>query len=525
MAGANRNSEPSGRTRPGSPPTIRDVATAAGVDRSTVSRTFTASSSRVPIAPETRERVMEAARRLGYRPNPLARGLAGARTMLIGAVLRDFSDPFFTDAIEVLAAEAVNHHYNIVVGGQGRGQKGLSLNAVLETRYCDAIIMVGDLEDQPTLLDDLRASPLPVVALWQGVSPLEFRSVDVDNRAGTMIGLRHLGDLGHERIGFVSASLPGPNWQREQAYVEFMKANFGGVPEGYVQRVSNSLAGGEAALRAFLELPEPPTALATSTDLSAVGVLHAAHAAGLVIPDEMSVVGWDDLTISAFTVPGLTTLKMPTTQIVAEGVRIAVELAQDPSASREPSVISFEPTLIVRESTAPPGGRRAGSNSTPGLSGEVATAVATSIGSPRADGHAVRAGSAATETAVRVDVPDADVVAAEQDEVAFAIPVEPGQALGGALAPGIRVTVVAVANAPGDGPQSAPKILGRNLRVIALRTYSGRPFHSDPSEGVDAERLGSVVLAIPAGQLAAFAMAAASAKFFIALADTRSGDY
>jgi hypothetical protein len=390
---------------------------------------------------------------------------------------------------------------------------------VLETRYCDAIIMVGDLEDQPTLLRDLRASLLPVVALWQGVSPLEFRSVDVDNRAGTMIGLRHLGDLGHERIGFVSARLPGDNWQREQAYVEFMKSNFGGVPEGYIQRVSNSLAGGEAGLAAFLDLPEPPTALATSTDLSAVGVLHAAHASGLVVPDQMSVVGWDDLTISAFTVPGLTTLKMPAAQIVAEGVRIAVELVTDPTASREPSVICFEPTLIVRESTAPPHGRRA----EPTFSAKrraipPETAVSVPVGE-------MTEGTEGTEGTDVADV--AEVAAPASDEFAFAIPVDAAHALGGAIAPGTRVTVVAVPNPSSSrgGSQAEAAILGTNLRVIALRSHTGHPFRHDDAGGVESEALGSVVLAIPAAQLGAFAQAAASSRFYLAMTDPNNGDF
>jgi len=334
---------------------MRDIAIASGVSQSTVSRVLNDAPTRIPIAAETRERVAATARRLGYRPNPLARGLRGAPTMLIGAIMRDFSDPFFADAIEALAVEATNHDYNIVVGGQGRWQEGLALTTVLETRHCDALIMVGDLEDQPRLLADLRNSLLPVVALWQGISPLEFPTVDVDDRAGTILGLQHLVGLGHERIGFISARLPGDNLQREQAYIEFMKDRFGRLPDGYVQQVPNSLAGGESALRALLKLAEPPTAVATSTDLTAVGVLHAAYGLGRTVPSGLSVVGWDDLTIAAYTVPGLTTLRMPTHEIVAEGVRIAVELARDAHASREPRVKFYEPTLIIRESTAPPG--------------------------------------------------------------------------------------------------------------------------------------------------------------------------
>lgn len=348
------NGRPAAYQHSVAPPTMHDIAVASGVSRSTVSRILNDSPSRIPIAAETRARVEAAAHRLGYRPNPLARGLRGAATMLIGAIMRDFSDPFFADAIEALAVEATNRGYNIVVGGQGRWQQGLSLDTVLETRHCDALIMVGDLEDQPRLLADLRHSMLPVVALWQGVSPLEFPTVNPDDRNGTVIGLEHLVSLGHEQIGFVSAELPGNNMQREEAYVEFMRGRFGDLPDDYVQRVPSSLAGGEAALHRLLNLAEPPTAVSASTDISAVGVLHAAYRLGRNVPRELSVVGWDDLAIAAYTIPGLTTLRMPTHDIVAEGVRLAVQLARDASASREPTVKFFEPTLIVRESTAPP---------------------------------------------------------------------------------------------------------------------------------------------------------------------------
>jgi DNA-binding LacI/PurR family transcriptional regulator len=335
--------------------TMRDIASIAGVSQSTVSRVLNDAPTRVPIAPETRERVTLAARRLGYRPNPLARGLRGASTMLIGAVVRDFSDPFFAAAIEALAIEAMARGYNVVLGhAHGRVDEGLALTAVLETRHCDAIVMLGDMQDQPRLLDDLRNTAVPVVALWQGTSPLEFPTINVEERSGIVAGLGHLTGLGHKRIAFVSGRLPGDNWQREDAYVEFMRGRFGAVPDGYIQRVPNTLAGGEAALRVFLQRADTPTAVATSTDLVAVGVLHAAYNLGCTVPTELSVVGFDDLVLAAHTVPALTTLRMPISEIVAEGVKLAIDLARDPSAPRDPRVKLFEPRLVVRQSTAPP---------------------------------------------------------------------------------------------------------------------------------------------------------------------------
>jgi DNA-binding LacI/PurR family transcriptional regulator len=334
---------------------MRDIARVAGVSQSTVSRVLNDAPTRVPIAADTRERVMVAARDLGYRPNPHARSLRGASTMLIGAVVRDFSDPFFATVIEALAVEAMARGYNIVLGhAHGRVDEGIALTTVLETRHTDAIVMLGDMQDQPRLLDDLRHSAVPVVATWQGTSPLEFPTVDVDERAGIIAGLDHLIELGHERIAFVSGRLPGDNRQREDAFTEFMGARFGGVREGYVQPVDNSLAGGEAALRALLGLADPPTAVVTSTDLVAVGVLHAAYSLARTVPDELSVVGFDDLLLAAHTVPALTTLRMPIAEIVNESIELAIAFARDPGLSREPRVVDFKPTLVVRQSTSRP---------------------------------------------------------------------------------------------------------------------------------------------------------------------------
>jgi len=334
---------------------MRDIAAAAGVSPSTVSRVLNDAPSRVPIAADTRERVTRAAVNLAYRPNPLARALRGAPTMLLGAVVRDFSDPFFAGALEALAVEAMAHGYNIVLGHvQGRQQEGLALTAVLESRHCDAIILLGDMQDQPQLLADLRDTNGPVVALWQGRSPLRFPTVDVDDRAGIAIGLEHLVQLGHERIGFVSARLPGDNPAREESFIKFMTGRFGGVLDGYVQRCESTLAGGDAALKALLGLPESPTAIACATDVAAVGVLHGAHSLGVTVPDELSVVGYDDLMFAPYLVPALTSLRMPTAEMVAEAVRTAVELVRDRAASRAPRKTVFEPTLIVRDSTRPP---------------------------------------------------------------------------------------------------------------------------------------------------------------------------
>jgi DNA-binding LacI/PurR family transcriptional regulator len=336
--------------------TMRDIAQAAEVSQSTVSRVLSGVTTTVPIAQETRQRVMTAAQQLGYRPNPLARGLRGASTNLLGAVVRDFSDPFFAGAIEALVVESMAHGYNVVLGhAPSGGSEAVALTTVLETRHTDAVIVLGDMREHPGMLDELRQSHVPVVALWPGSGPREFPTADADDRAGIEAGLEHLEALGHKRIGFVSADLPVGYRVREDAYLGFMRHRFGGVPAGYLRHCPNTLAGGDAALRELMALPEPPTAVAASTDLVAMGVLHAAHSLGVTVPEQLSVVGFDDILIAAHTVPALTTLRMPIAEIVNHAVAKAVSLARELGGEQgDPSVAVFKPELVVRDSTAPP---------------------------------------------------------------------------------------------------------------------------------------------------------------------------
>src|SRR6266545_4675168 len=148
---------------------MRDVATATGVSQSTVSRVLSGAPTVVPIAPDTRERVLAAARRLGYRPNPLARGLRGSSTMLLGVIVREITDPFFAGAIEAVTVEAGRRGYNVVLGhAHARADEAIALWGVLEARHCDAIVLLGDMRDQPRLIEDLADARAPVVALWQG---------------------------------------------------------------------------------------------------------------------------------------------------------------------------------------------------------------------------------------------------------------------------------------------------------------------------------------------------------------------
>ena len=335
---------------------MMDIARVAGVAQSTVSRVLNNADSPVAFAPETRDRVLTAAQQLGYRPNPLARGLRGAPMMLIGAIVRDISDYFFVTAIEALVLEASSRGYQVVLGhARGRAAEAIALTAVLETRHCDAIIVLGDMRDQPRLRDDLKSVSVPVIGMWQGTASSGIPVVNVDNRVGINAVLDHLTALGHRRIAFVGGRT-GDSKERRAAYLEYMHAIGQELPSEYLQHAANDPAAGAAALRALVRLPEPPTAIAASTDVLAIGVLHAAHQLGIRVPSDLSVTGFDDIRLAAFTVPSLTTVRMPIGAMMARAVDMAVHgLTLGPRGRRS---LRITPSLVTRDSTDRPVGGR-----------------------------------------------------------------------------------------------------------------------------------------------------------------------
>ena len=382
---ASTDTDGAGRTRP---TTMKDIALATGVSRSTVSRILNDAPLTVPIAADTRERVLAMARDLGYHPNPLARALRGAPTMLLGAIVRDITDPFFAGAIEAVSVEARALGYNIVLGhAHTQATEALALATMLEARQCDAILLLGDMGDQPTLLSDLRDTHVPVVALWQGSELDVTPAVNVDNRAGVAGAVAHLRALGHRRIAFIGGRMLGDIRERQAAYAE-ATADLPETRDDYVRNVANTPADGEAALLELMALSPRPTAIVASTDALAIGVLRGAGVRGIRVPEELSVVGFDDIAMAAFTVPALTTVRMPTAAMAAAAIGIAVgsgdgegprgeadagrSAAEDATTaggsvdagvggSAGPTLIRrgrslvqlFRPELIVRESTGP----------------------------------------------------------------------------------------------------------------------------------------------------------------------------
>jgi DNA-binding LacI/PurR family transcriptional regulator len=337
------------------PVTMKDVAEAAGVAQSTVSRILNDVAERIPISVETRERVQAIATQLDYRPHPFARALRGAPTMLLGAVVRDITDAFFASALAALSNAARERGYALVLGdARAKAAEALALTAVLEERQCDAIVLVGDLRNEPRLVEDLRGARIRVVALWHGTERRgrPFPTVGVDNRAGVRAAMDHLTSIGHRNIAFVGTDALGDMQERLSAYREYCALSDLASTKSYVRLVANKISSGERALATLWALSPRPTAIVAANDTLALGLVHAAFEGNIAVPDDLSIVGFDDVPLAAAAVPGLTTLRMPTAEIVAAGVELAIGTADWPRDFQDLAPTVFQPKLIVRRSTA-----------------------------------------------------------------------------------------------------------------------------------------------------------------------------
>jgi DNA-binding LacI/PurR family transcriptional regulator len=184
--------------------------------------------------------------------------------------------------------------------------------------------------------------------LWQGTQTTGVPSVRVDNDAGIRSILDHLIALGHQRIAFLGGSRLGDIKEREDTFVKHLSRLREPLREGYIQHGPNEPGTSVAALERVLALPEPPTAVVASTDVLAIGLLHAAYERGVRVPDQLSITGFDDIPVAEFTVPTLTTVRMPVRDIVEQAVRMALD---DPEHAREAPPPVLQPALIVRAST------------------------------------------------------------------------------------------------------------------------------------------------------------------------------
>lgn len=353
---------------PARPPTIEDVAQAAGVSRALVSLVIREQPN---VSEKRRRRVLDAIAQLGYRPNAMARSLASRRTRVVGVVLDDLRNPFFADiaaGIEQLAAEA-GYQLLFASGGRDPARESNAVDALLEYRV-DGIILVS-----PRLpaADIVRTSAeVPMVVTGREVRGAGASFVVTNERAGVEQVLDHLVGLGHSQLALVGAGQWAGGVQRRICYTRGMKQR--GL-EHHIQLIHGDATeeAGRRAAHELLEAETLPTAIFAGNDLMAVGVLGALNQAGVAVPEEISIVGYDNISLADFAHMSLTTVDQPRLEIG----RVALELLLDRIGGVQARTTRrIEPTLVVRSTTGPPRGDTAPTKA-PDLTSQARRAGAT----------------------------------------------------------------------------------------------------------------------------------------------------
>ena len=327
--------------------TIREVAESAGVSYATVSHVI--NNTRL-VSPETRERVLAAMDALNYRPNALARSLRQGKTNTLGLVLPDSANPFFAEISRSIEDEAFKKGYSVFLcNTELDTQRELFYVDVLSKKQVDGIVFVAA-GDQADSLEFLVGRNMPVVMIDREVPSVEVDAVLTDNQLGGYLATRHLLELGHQRIACISGpSSITPSAERMIGYRKALEE--AGLPydEKLILRGDYHAQSGMEITHSILKMNPRPTAIFALNDLMALGALRAAAEDGCTVPEDLAVVGYDDLEIARFTNPPLTTIAQPKKEIGVKAIELLVDRIS--RKDRSPTRLVLPPELIVRRST------------------------------------------------------------------------------------------------------------------------------------------------------------------------------
>jgi DNA-binding LacI/PurR family transcriptional regulator len=326
---------------------IFEVARSAGVSIATVSRVANGSDR---VRPRTEARVRAAMERLGYRPHALARGLAARRSHAIGLLITDITAPYFPDIVRGAQESAEAAGYVVLLGDASvhTAAEDLLVKRLLERRVDGLIVASSRTTDE--YARQLRSEDVPVVCINGPVGQFPH-AVQIDQEKGARLAVDHLAELGHRRIAHVT----GPTGVPTRA--ERLSAFRGALRERGFERDPTLIATGvstideaRAATSKLLDLPDPPTAIFTYNDRLAVGAYQAIRRAGLAVGRDVSVVGFDDIPMTEWLEPPLTTVRQPRRDMGRIAVEVLLAAVRDEAA---PALVVVQPSLVVRGSTGP----------------------------------------------------------------------------------------------------------------------------------------------------------------------------
>ncbi len=323
----------------------------AGVSIATVSRTLAEPDK---VSEKTRKKVMEAVETSGYVANTLARNFRRRRSNMVVVLVPDIANPFFSNIIQGIERVASRHQYRILLGDtQGEQEREQAYADLVSQRQADGVICLGRnipfryRKGRKTLDPDWP--PFAMACEYHGEIPVP--TVCIDNVAAARDAVNHLLELGHQRIAYVNGPSESPLCEdRLQGYEQALREAGLTVEPALIKQGDFTLASGYDCTAALLASANPPTALFCANDEMAIGAMQACHAAGLSLPGDMSVVGFDDIGFAAYTHPRLTTVHQPRNRIGEQVMTMMLAMLAGNTPADSRIVLPHE--LVVRESSA-----------------------------------------------------------------------------------------------------------------------------------------------------------------------------
>ena len=335
---------------------MQDVAERAGVSVSTVSHVINGTRY---VSPELTERVRAAMAELRFQPNAVARSLRRKETLTLGMIVPDNANPFFAMLAHTVENVCYHQGYSLILTNSGGDPAREIANVgVLLSKQVDGLILAAVGLGSRDLEQALRAAP--VVLVDRNLPGAGVDTLLVDNLGGGRQATRYLIELGHRRIGCITGpSTTTPSADRVTGYRRALQEAGIAVDEDLITRGDFQFAGGYAGVQALLALPKPPTAIFACNDLMAMGAIAAGAASGRQVPTDLSIVGFDDSALAAYTTPALTTIAQPIAEIGRLATEMIIRRSQMSDAPQQRRILGTQ--LIVRQSTSFPARRSEGS--------------------------------------------------------------------------------------------------------------------------------------------------------------------
>ena len=333
---------------------IRTIARMANVSIATVSRTINRVST---VNPKMAKRVWDVIEKLDFVPNTQARALVSGRSKIFGLVVSEITNPFFPELIQGFEDIAVENGYEILVSSTNHDPKRMShcIRRMLERKVEGVAIMTFGIEEP--LLDQLAKRKVPLVFIDIGPDRPGVSVLKVDYHHGIRRAVQHLAALGHRQIAFVTGPMRLHSAQSRLAAFSKSMQECGITPEpNQIVEGDHTLEGGVAAMERLLLLDPLPTAVVCSNDMTAIGVLHKLYRKGLRVPDDISVIGFDDIHIAEVMMPPLTTVQMSRLDIAKAAFGALRSQVESPEQTHGKREFDIPTELIVRESTGFPRG-------------------------------------------------------------------------------------------------------------------------------------------------------------------------